>query len=125
VCRPGSRQFLHCLVSSRGDDSPPWNIAKVNVMFVTARPSLMNCVTRMGLNKFGLGNNLLLQGTSISFCRHRSMLEQKLRQCKQMHRVYPESMFYLVGDNGQADIEYVHIELLDSFRILTFFLKSR
>lgn len=35
----------------------------------------------------------------------RKLLKRKIKHCKRVRKIFPESRLYLIGDNGQADID--------------------
>ncbi|GBG31074.1 Hypothetical Protein FCC1311_072952 [Hondaea fermentalgiana] len=104
---PGVRQFYHELIRSGGAQDMPadWNKAKDQVIFVTARPSWLNPWTRNEMRRHGFARSVALTGSSVSFITPAQMLYRKTTQCSQVRALFPECVFYLVGDNGQRDID--------------------
>ncbi len=114
---PGVRQFYHelilsCSSNNLGESSGPdtsffadWNNAKNQVTFVTARPSWLNSWTKHDLRKHEFKTSVALTGSSYSFITPAMMLARKVKQCREMRRLFPEGEFFLVGDNGQRDID--------------------
>mmetsp|Transcript_13008 Transcript_13008/g.25246 ORF Transcript_13008/g.25246 Transcript_13008/m.25246 type:complete len:672 (-) Transcript_13008:57-2072(-) len=104
---PGVRQFYHELIRSGGAQEilADWNKAKEQVIFVTARPSWLNPWTRSEMQRHGFGKSVALTGSSMSFITPTQMLQRKTMQCSQVRALYPECVCYLVGDNGQRDID--------------------
>lgn len=92
---PGVSTFLSQLASGDSDQ----------VAFVTARPAFLRKWTKKEIAKAGFDNGLLLMGSSRSAISPSGMLENKLRQARQMRRLWPECDMVLVGDNGQRDID--------------------
>ncbi|KAH9252202.1 hypothetical protein BASA81_009794 [Batrachochytrium salamandrivorans] len=92
---PGVSTFLSQLAS--GDSE--------QVAFVTARPAFLRKWTKKEIAKAGFDNGLLLMGSSRSAISPSGMLENKLKQARQMRRLWPECDMVLVGDNGQKDID--------------------
>lgn len=88
---PGVRSFLGAL-------SPH------SVTFVTARPPFLMSATRTELAKIGFEASLVLMGTHTSAVSG-NLLAQKLKQVREMKRLWPECELVLVGDNGQRDID--------------------
>ena len=107
---PGVQQFFHeliinCSGPSDRDYVKAWSHAKHQVTFITARPSFLNAWTKNDLRKHGFETSVALTGSSSSFLSSLTMLERKIQQFRDMKRLYPEGVFFLVGDNGQRDID--------------------
>jgi len=104
---PGVRQFYHELIRSGGvpESWTDWDRVKDQVSFVTARPNFLNPWTRSHMKRHGFATSVALTGTSTSFITPSQMLGRKIKQCTQMQALFPECIFFLVGDNGQKDID--------------------
>mmetsp|Transcript_3471 Transcript_3471/g.7464 ORF Transcript_3471/g.7464 Transcript_3471/m.7464 type:complete len:537 (-) Transcript_3471:6-1616(-) len=107
---PGVQQFYHELIRLGGmsnsvEIEAGWNHVKDCVTFVTARPSWLHKWTRNELDRHGFETSVALTGSSMSFITPAQMLARKVKQCKGMNKLFPEHVFFLVGDNGQADID--------------------
>ncbi len=102
---PGIRQFYHELVRKNQRHLINWTDVKERISFVTARPSFLNFWTQSDLKKHGFETSIALTGSSTSFMTPASMLSRKIMQCKRLLALFPEVYMYLVGDNGQRDID--------------------
>ena len=126
---PGVKQFYHELVlfarSSSGgdrlcnvDSEADSEDARGKVVFVTARPPCLDSCTTQTLDKRGFPNAVVLRGKILGFVSKRHMLQNKIEQCKRMHKLFPESRIVLNGDNGQTDVELgqelLRLQLVDA-----------
>ncbi len=103
---PGVQEFYHQLILCTSEQSArpylsDWSAAKDQVTFVTARPVWLNLWTRHDLAKNGFGTSVALTGSYASFVTPSLMLSRKINQCREMRSLFPEGVFFLVGDNGQ------------------------
>lgn len=112
---PGVRQFYCEILGSarqrevrdgdEGELEGEWEDARHKVVFVTARPPLLDSCTTASLGKHGFHDAMVLTGGLSGFVSKSRMLSNKVEQCRRVHALFPENMLVLNGDNGQADVE--------------------
>lgn len=90
----------------RGPNDNP--VIQGSVVFLTARPPILESYTRGKLVGYGISQKAMLPGSLWGLRSHGSMAAKKFENYMKFRSVYPEYNFVFIGDSGQGDIELSH-----------------
>lgn len=77
-----------------------------DVVFVTARPGVIERLTRRSLHKIGFDGATILPGSLGKSISNARIASKKAENFLQYRRLFPEFDFVFTGDSGQGDVDF-------------------